>query len=144
MPPSELQVRAGRVDDLVAVSEIQSLSAEAAAWPVQDYLGYSFYVVEQIFPKKELIGFGAWREVTTGEWELLNLAVHPAFRRRGAGGLLLGKLLEDRPDSVFLEVRQSNIAARTLYGLYGFTEVGHRRNYYSSPSENAIVLRFQK
>ena len=141
---SEFRIRPGVGADLEAVELIQQQASEAAHWSAGAYLDDEFYIAEVTFPKMEVAGFAAWREVTTGEWELLNLAVAPAFRRCGVASLLLSKLLESQPETIFLEVRQSNHAARALYELKGFREVGVRRNYYSSPTENAIVLRFQK
>lgn len=137
-------VRAGNEDDLDRVQEIQDQTPEAANWPPKSYLNEQFFIVESTFPKIEVAGFGVWREVTTGEWELLNLAVLPGFRKRGVATLLLAKLMENRPNTVFLEVRESNAAARGLYARQGFLEVGLRKNYYASPIENAIVMRFQK
>lgn len=142
--PNEFRIRRGLDADLAAVEEIQQGAPEAAHWQVNEYLQYEFYIAEVTFPKIEVAGFIAWREVTTGEWELLNLAVLPAFRRRGVASVLLMKLLQLQAGSAFLEVRESNQGARAFYALHGFHQVGLRRNYYSSPTENAIVLRFQK
>ena len=142
--PNEVRVRRGQASDLAAVSEIQKMAPEAARWQVMDYLPYEFYIAEVTFPKIEAAGFIAWREVTTGEWEVLNVAVAPSLRRHGIGSLLLAELLQLNPETVFLEVRDSNQGARAFYALHGFHPVGLRRNYYSSPTENAIVLRFQK
>jgi ribosomal-protein-alanine N-acetyltransferase len=44
-------------------------------------------------------------------------------------------------EEIFLEVRESNAAARALYAGFGFREVGRRARYYSRPVEDAIVLR---
>lgn len=142
--PNEFRVRRGQQCDLPVVNEIQQMAPEAAHWQVTDYLAYEFYIAEITFPKVDVAGFIAWREVTTGEWELLNLAVKPPFRRDGVGSRLLAEIFQRRPGTVFLEVRESNYGARAFYAIHGFSPVGLRRNYYSSPTENAIVLRFQK
>jgi [ribosomal protein S18]-alanine N-acetyltransferase len=74
------------------------------------------------------------------EREILNLAVAPAFRRRGIATLLLRNEL--RSNAIyFLEVRESNSAARKLYSLLGFVEVGRRKQYYRNPTETAIVMQ---
>lgn len=79
------------------------------------------------------------------EGEILNLAVAPTGRRHGLGRALVEHILdalgERGATKVFLEVRESNAAARALYAAYGFTEVGRRREYYRRPVEDAIVLR---
>jgi ribosomal-protein-alanine N-acetyltransferase len=79
------------------------------------------------------------------EWELENIVVAPAARHRGIGKRLLEALLdaarETDSSAVFLEVRESNTAARTLYEGSGFEQTGRRRSYYTSPSEDAILYR---
>jgi ribosomal-protein-alanine N-acetyltransferase len=76
------------------------------------------------------------------EWELENLVVAPAFRRRGLATRLLTALLlharETNSQSVFLEVRESNQEARALYIRAGFEESGRRRLYYTNPQEDAV------
>jgi ribosomal-protein-alanine N-acetyltransferase len=79
------------------------------------------------------------------EGEILNLAVAPEGRRHGVGRRLveavLSRLSEKGVHHVFLEVRESNAPARSLYESHGFREVGRRRGYYRRPVEDAIVLR---
>ncbi len=77
--------------------------------------------------------------------ELLNVAVEPTFRGRGLAGQMLDAVLIELGGrgvrTAFLEVRESNNAARALYGSRGFTEIGRRRNYYRRPVEDALVMR---
>jgi [ribosomal protein S18]-alanine N-acetyltransferase len=79
------------------------------------------------------------------EWELENVVVAPAVRRHGLGKLLLEALLaaalENNSIAIFLEVRESNIAARTLYEISGFERTGRRKAYYTDPPEDAILYR---
>jgi [ribosomal protein S18]-alanine N-acetyltransferase len=79
------------------------------------------------------------------EWELENIVVAPAARHRGIGKRLLEALFdaarETNSSAVFLEVRESNTAARTLYEGSGFEPTGRRPSYYASPSEDAILYR---
>jgi ribosomal-protein-alanine N-acetyltransferase len=79
------------------------------------------------------------------EGEILNLAVAPGGRRHGTGRALviavLASLLELGVRNVYLEVRDSNVAARALYAGHGFGEVGRRTRYYRRPVEDAIILR---
>ena len=85
----------------------------------------------------------AWMAADQGE--IANVAVAPALRGRGIGATLLDAALAEitrrGAEAVFLEVRESNAAARALYASRRFTEVGRRRNYYRRPPEDAIVLR---
>ncbi len=79
------------------------------------------------------------------ECELANLAVDPARRRGGLGAQLLDAALAQAQAEgllvMFLEVRDSNAAARRLYASRGFHEVGRRASYYRNPVEDALVLR---
>lgn len=79
------------------------------------------------------------------EGEIADLAVAPAARRRGIGGVLLDRVvataMESGVGALYLEVRESNVAARALYQSHGFDMVGRRRGYYQRPAEDALVLR---
>ena len=81
------------------------------------------------------------------EGEIGNLAVHAEARRQGVGARLLDGAIAAvrtaRVDALYLEVRDSNAAARALYASRGFTEVGRRREYYRRPKEDALVLRLE-
>jgi [ribosomal protein S18]-alanine N-acetyltransferase len=81
------------------------------------------------------------------EVHLLNLAVHPARRRRGHGRRLMDHLLEfaraHRCHYLTLEVRRSNTAAIGLYEAYGFRSVGVRPRYYQDSREDAIVMALE-
>jgi [ribosomal protein S18]-alanine N-acetyltransferase len=91
-----------------------------------------------------LAGYLIGREAA-GSGEILNLAVAPEFRRRGIGGALLESGLSAfrrrRATEVFLEVRESNHSAQSLYLARGFRPVGQRASYYRNPREDALVLR---
>ena len=88
-------------------------------------------------------GFSIVRRMAD-EAELYQIAVHEDFRRRGIADLLLGAGLRDCRDkgalSVYLEVRRSNNAAIHLYRKHGFKTEGRRKNYYSSPVEDAVLM----
>ena len=78
------------------------------------------------------------------EGYISNVAVAPAYRRRGLGDRLISELLERakalRLAFVTLEVRESNAPAIALYLKHGFSPVGVRRNYYEKPKENAVLM----
>lgn len=136
-------IRPGRPDDLTEIRAIQAASPEASQWDPSDYLNYDLRVLVE---DGRLIAFSVSRQTAPDEWELLNLAVAPAFRRRGAAQRLVKSILESRQTStgvsVFLEVRESNLAARTLYKTLNFQEIDIRREYYDQPLESAIVMKF--
>ena len=89
-----------------------------------------------------LLGFLVARRVVS-EWELHNIVVAPGVRRKGCGQRLLDALLvhaaHTNSDSIFLEVRESNAAARALYHRAGFRQTGQRKSYYTNPTEDAIL-----
>lgn len=79
------------------------------------------------------------------EGEVADIAVAPEARGRGVGGVLLDQvtdlLVGTGVRTVYLEVRESNVAARRLYEGRDFRMVGRRRGYYRHPVEDALVLR---
>ena len=81
-----------------------------------------------------------------GELHINNVAVREEYRRQGIGCSLLNRILEEGrrlgATTAFLEVRAGNLAARALYESCGFRAVARRANYYSEPSEDAVVMSF--
>ena len=84
-------------------------------------------------------------QTVMGETDMMNVAVHPNFRRHGIARSLIERLIqlltERESHCLTLEVRASNEAAIALYFDMGFSEVGRRRNYYRNPKEDALILR---
>ena len=80
-----------------------------------------------------------------GESDMMNVAVHPAYRRQGIAEALATQLVQALKEMgnhcLTLEVRASNAPAIGLYEKLGFTEVGRRPNYYRNPKEDALILR---
>jgi len=89
-----------------------------------------------------VIGFLIARSVAP-DWELENIVVAPEARGRGIGTRLMEGLLarasQTNGGSVFLEVRESNAAAISLYKKFGFQQTGWRKSYYSNPVEDALL-----
>lgn len=80
-----------------------------------------------------------------GQSDIMNLAIAPNYRRRGAARALLSLLeyVQKRRNSaaITLEVRESNSAAICLYENFGFHKIGVRPNYYFKPKEDALIYR---
>lgn len=80
-----------------------------------------------------------------GESDMMNVAVHPDYRRRKIGETLVLELVQQLKVRgnycLTLEVRASNDPARKLYEKLGFRQVGLRKNYYRNPKEDACILR---
>jgi ribosomal-protein-alanine acetyltransferase len=94
--------------------------------------------------ESEIFGFLVGRRVDA-EWELENIVVANSVRRRGTGTVLLTELITlaraASGSAIFLEVRESNQAARAFYRKMCFEEAGVRSSYYASPAENAVLYR---
>ena len=161
-------VRAAEPGDLPRLVEIAAHSATAAQWNQAEYLKLFAPNQHPNLPDQTqdptqssgqlqhrtalvvehsggVVGFIAGRQVAD-EWEIENIAVTGAARRCGLGSRLVGEWLDHvrrrGGKSVFLEVRESNRAARSLYEKWAFIEVGRRKAYYQDPAEDALILKF--
>jgi ribosomal-protein-alanine N-acetyltransferase len=128
-------VRRATQDDLQAIALIQGPSS----WKPVDYLEHDCIVA---VINDAVAGFLASRQVAPGEREILYIAVDSSQRRHGIASRLLELAIKRSPGAWFLEVRESNAAALSLYESAGFRAVGHRPEYYRDPVEAAIVMRF--
>ena len=92
----------------------------------------------------EVVGYIGSQTVPP-ESDMMNVAVHPNYRRKGTGEQLVealcGALQLAGNTSLTLEVRASNESAIALYHKLGFEQVGRRPNYYRNPREDALILR---
>ena len=84
-------------------------------------------------------------QTVLGETDMMNIAVHPNYRKRGIATdliqALIAALTAQGSHSLMLEVRSTNEPAKNLYRKLGFEAVGIRRNYYRNPKEDALILR---
>ena len=133
-------IRRGEPGDLAEIDSIQSASPEAPHWNAADYLRYDVLVAVR---GNRVVGFIVSRALSEDEREILNLAVSPDFRRQGIARALCETIMDGFRGGVYLEVRESNHAARKLYESLGFEAVGSRQKYYNSPPEDAIVMKFR-
>ncbi|HEX9121560.1 MAG TPA: ribosomal protein S18-alanine N-acetyltransferase [Terriglobales bacterium] len=141
-----MHIRPATTADVAAMRRIEAQAPTAAHWSEDEY--------DRIFagdpPRLAIVigdtvqGFLIANQIGP-EWELENIAVAAGARRRGLASALLGHFLavvkQQGGDSVFLEVRASNAAARAFYAKYGFAETGRRRHYYQHPDEDAVLYR---
>jgi len=134
-------------DEIDAVLAIEEASF-TSPWTREMYLaefdnhGVSYFYLART-PERDIAGFCSfWRILD--ELHINNLAVAPAHRREHAATALLTRVLEDGAKlgarRATLEVRRSNEPAQHLYERFGFSVAGVRRDYYSNPIEDALVL----
>lgn len=144
----KLELRPLRESDLPQVIQIEGRSF-AAPWSESTFRGLMRRPSACLMAAEragKLVGFFAmW--FAADEAELGDLVVHPVYRREGIGGKLLAFALQEArrraAKTVFLEVRESNHAAKALYEAAGFSVLAIRKGYYSMPNEDAIVMRLE-
>lgn len=131
--------------DIPSVLSIQARSPEASQWKSEDYeRACSGGMLAWVAPARQSVcGFLIACRIVD-ELEILNFAVLPECRRQGIGSALLKHALEWKKSKnvagVFLEVRASNETGIQFYTSHGFEITGKRRNYYSCPTEDALLL----
>lgn len=143
-----MRVRTATPADIPAMMALEHHAVTAAHWRPAQYEGLFSATagarLALVIEEERVCGFIVAR-LLPDEWEIENVAVAGPARRRGLGTRLLGELLQMARArgvaSVFLEVRESNHAARSLYEKWAFREAGRRKRYYSDPPEDAILYR---
>ena len=164
----QMAIHAAALHNVPAILALERQTPGAAHWSLEQYeklvRGGVVLLAENVTepvvepapapcksPKEQgvLCGFICARAVET-EWEIENVVVAAEFLRRGIGDALVGVLIQraenEFASAILLEVRESNLPARSLYDKHGFREVGRRREYYREPVEDAILyaLRFAR
>lgn len=129
--------------DLDAVMAIEEISFQTP-WSRQSFeteLRKEISICKVAVIGRDVVGYLIeW--IVLDEVHIANIAVHPAWRRRGIGMKLMeaGMARCDGFSWIGLEVRRSNDAAKSLYRRLGFHEVGVRKRYYTREGEDAILM----
>ena len=156
-----MPIRALESHHIESILAIQSACPEIAQWTTWDYeraaqgemagwvsehptLGFqSDPNVRDASDASSLNGFLVARRVAT-DMEILNFAVRPGARRNGAGAALLQSAMDwartFAAEHAILEVRSENETALRFYERHKFQIVGRRRDYYNSPTDDALLL----
>ena len=149
--PAKASVRAAEEGDLPKMMEIATQAGTAAQWNPAEYK--KLFAVETRRDRAALVieqngivvGFIVGRQLGD-EWDIENIVVTSGAQCGGLGSQLLTeflKLVHGRGGrAIYLEVRESNLAARALYRKWTFLETGRRKEYYENPAEDALILRF--
>lgn len=143
------QIRAAQSQDLAPVVELNRRTG-LSEWSSKDYEEailsdrFLFLIIDSAENQgNQILGF-ALAAIVGEEMELFKLSVDPVEQGRGLGGTLLRETLERGLESgckrCFLEVSADNHTAINLYRRYGFVEVHRRKNYYSHPLRDALVM----
>ncbi len=141
-------LRPAEAGDIGRVAEIER-SCFADPWSEESFrrlldVPPAIFLVALFPPEQAIAGYVIAFSVGQ-DAEVLNVAVDPRFRGRGLAGQMLDAVLIQLGGrgvrAAFLEVRESNQAARSLYKSRGFSEIGRRKSYYRRPVEDALVLR---
>ena len=145
---SEILIRRTSIADLQQVSEIER-ECRLSHWRIEDYakhLSDTEYLNLIAETENKIIGFLIARLIISNyEAEIYNVGVTNQKRRRGVGLALLKRLINacqaKSIESVLLEVRASNSGAISFYKKLGFKSNGFRKNFYSSPVEDAALMK---
>ncbi len=142
---TELTIRELRESDIPSVVEIENISFTI---PWSKILFFNEIYKQRSIAKvavmdKKVIGY-ICANFVADEGHILNLAVHPDFKRKGIAKTLVENILEELKETdcrfLYLEVRASNNTARELYEGFGFKVVGTRKKYYNKPEEDAVIM----
>ncbi len=94
----------------------------------------------------ELVGYLIYT-APCEDCELLRIAVKDSYRRLGIGRSLIDEMVTRCADkdgeNIFLEVRESNETAISLYEKIGFAEISRRKEYYRDPKEDAVIMKLE-
>lgn len=138
-------IRNMRADDVEAVASIEA-EVFSDPWSKESFqkevcvTNHIYLVAEE---NHNIIGYcGLWE--VSGEGYITNVCVVPDSRGRAVGTKMLTELIriaeQDDITAVTLEVRVSNEAAQHLYKKLGFKEAGIRKDFYSHPREDAVIM----
>ncbi|MBR1892733.1 MAG: ribosomal protein S18-alanine N-acetyltransferase [Lachnospiraceae bacterium] len=143
----EIEIRRLCENDIAAVVELEKEAFGKEAWSENDFLetlklDYAYYVVAC---KKELIIGSSGLRNLCGEADITNVVVSPKMRKKGVAEFMLQELMKHAAEnlgvqSFTLEVRSKNVPAIKLYEKLGFVTEGVRKNFYTEPADDALIM----
>lgn len=140
-----MNIRRATALDVSELACLERLQPQSAQWGEKGWKTEIIQAASYVFcmeEDKKLIGFAALR-LAAGFGEILNVAVHPDYCRRGIGFQLLSRLVQyarsQGGEELTLEVNIYNRAAISLYSKIGFSEIGRREKFYHN-KEDALIM----
>ena len=140
-----MQIRRMTQKDCKQVAAIEAVSF-SVPWSLKAFTdtvekdNFRYFVADEA---GEILGYCGFLFVLD-EAEIPNVCVKSSARKQGVGKKMMNALIEEAKklgiSTLFLEVRESNVAARALYKSLGFAEDGIRKNFYEQPIEHAILM----
>lgn len=103
----------------------------------------SRYYFWGVWKNEELIGYAILLD-SIDVFEMIKIAIDTKYRNQGIGESLLRTISKDTEKSIYLEVRESNLAAIKLYRKMGFENLTKRKSYYGDTGEDALVMSLNK
>lgn len=143
---SDFNIRLAYKEDLKRMHNVENLSFPNP-WSYESFKKnffnpFSIYVLAED-ENGEVVGFGGM-QVIFEEAHIMNIAVLETYRRKGIADkmleLLMSQANERDAETMFLEVRKSNIPAQMLYAKHGFIKIYVRKSYYSDNNEDAVIM----
>ena len=137
--------KAGREDiPALCALETECFQTPWGSKSFEDFFDLDFTIALKAVVGQSVAGY-AGLYISGSDGYITNVAVTAAMRRKGVGRTLI-KELKNLPEveNLFLEVRESNLPAITLYESEGFLRDGVRKNFYSNPRENAILMSHKR
>jgi ribosomal-protein-alanine N-acetyltransferase len=131
------------IDDIMVVEKLSFSIPWSREAFFEEVTGNKFALYLSAVLDGKVIGYaGMWGVLDEGH--ITNIAVHPEFRGKGVGSLLLQGLIDMAGakdiSSMTLEVRRGNEAAQGLYTKFGFEVKGIRKGYYADNGEDALIM----
>jgi ribosomal-protein-alanine N-acetyltransferase len=142
---SKLTIRNIQENDIPAVLEIEQISF-TTPWSEQDFLNEMYkknILLKVAVSEDNIIGY-ICVNYHLYESNILDLAVHPDYRRRGVATILMDEAIRELKKKgcafMLLKVRVSNTIAQRFYELFGFKVEGIRKKFYGTPDEDALMM----
>ena len=136
------KMTSGHLDD-VYIIETECFSHPWSKQSLEEELNNETSLFLVAKEENEVIGY-IGMSIVIDEGYIFNVAVREKYRNKGVATALINELVtygkKNNFSFITLEVRESNLPAISLYSKFGFIKAGERKDYYSNPKENAILL----